>query len=322
MRGYPLSQTLLFDNKDKGIKKIEVQPNYIEKNFLSIEQRSSRQLIDRKKSSFISCASNTTICAEEQFTENLIENSTRQSEFLRVNPSSLVLENKRQPRILNSELVNEGGEIGAGTTGTLETATAETFCRIFKCSACSKEFTRKENLKNHVLSVHMNLKQFECLICNQQFSERANMIVHMRIHDNIKPYKCEICAREFRSKGNYNDHQRRHMNIRRYECNFCDQKYFRKYQLQSHVVARHQTEEHEAIEMAEPFMTFDFKKYSIYKIKEANLGNQYQRVNKHDSIEDQELKQLKQQALEFHFVGYSANKKSTCPQQQQQEILQ
>jgi KRAB domain-containing zinc finger protein len=55
--------------------------------------------------------------------------------------------------------------------------------------------------------------QFKCPDedCGRFFSDKGNLIIHLRIHNEIKPYRCDICSKEFRILGNYNDHKRRHL---------------------------------------------------------------------------------------------------------------
>ena len=46
--------------------------------------------------------------------------------------------------------------------------------REFKCEekGCSKVYRTKENLKLHILNIHLRLKPYECNYCSRRFSHR------------------------------------------------------------------------------------------------------------------------------------------------------
>ena len=64
----------------------------------------------------------------------------------------------------------------------------------FSCAICSKNFVKKQELKDH-LSRHFGLNLSLCPICGKQFSHASNLSRHIRIHTGIKPYKCKQCGK-------------------------------------------------------------------------------------------------------------------------------
>ena len=67
----------------------------------------------------------------------------------------------------------------------------------------------KDCLKTHVNSVHDGVKPFECIICNEKFTQRQNLKRHTEsVHEKKKPYKCDLCERDFTQKL----HLKKHMN--------------------------------------------------------------------------------------------------------------
>jgi uncharacterized Zn-finger protein len=81
---------------------------------------------------------------------------------------------------------------------------------------CVKKFTRRNRLDLHLKAVHSGLKLFKCphADCERSFSEKGNLMVHLRTHTGEKPYECKYCSRVFTSVGNKKDHERRHQNQR------------------------------------------------------------------------------------------------------------
>ena len=57
----------------------------------------------------------------------------------------------------------------------------------FKCEICEHRSSRKDQMKQHVQSVHEENKPFKCNICDATFSEKGNMKKHVsKIHEGKK----------------------------------------------------------------------------------------------------------------------------------------
>ena len=50
----------------------------------------------------------------------------------------------------------------------------------FKCVLCSKNFSSKRNLNNHISSVHEGLKNHKCETCGKAFSQLHHLKGHIR----------------------------------------------------------------------------------------------------------------------------------------------
>ena len=53
-----------------------------------------------------------------------------------------------------------------------------------KCEFCSKSFTRANNLKKHIHTVHEGHKDYKCVFCGKSFTEAKGLKNHMiKIHE-------------------------------------------------------------------------------------------------------------------------------------------
>lgn len=84
------------------------------------------------------------------------------------------------------------------------------FCCKYNYETCSKSFRTKNQLDEHMKSVHLKVKDIECYICLKMFSRQSSFKKHLNIHLNFKPHSCELCFKAFTDKSNYNTHIKRH----------------------------------------------------------------------------------------------------------------
>lgn len=66
----------------------------------------------------------------------------------------------------------------------------------FSCPHCDHKFTRKHNLKSHLL-IHTKEKPFSCSICSSKFRRLHDLKRHEKLHTGEKPYQCKSCGRKF-----------------------------------------------------------------------------------------------------------------------------
>ena len=64
------------------------------------------------------------------------------------------------------------------------------------CAMCDKTFTRRSDLKRHILNIHEGIKPFRCDLCPVSFSQITNLRDHYRKQHNQELHKDST---EFRS---------------------------------------------------------------------------------------------------------------------------
>ena len=97
----------------------------------------------------------------------------------------------------------------------------------FQCDVCNKNFSTKHNLKVHKTK-HTN----QCGVCNMNFSSKRILKVHLREqHMGGKPYTCEFCEKTFTEAGSLKKHRRIHglflepdIGFSLFRCRFCEAK--------------------------------------------------------------------------------------------------
>lgn len=65
----------------------------------------------------------------------------------------------------------------------------------FSCSFCSRRFTQKIGLDNH-LTTHTGEKPHGCSLCSKRFSRSDTLKIHMRIHSRKARFTCRMCDRK------------------------------------------------------------------------------------------------------------------------------
>ncbi|KAJ8955057.1 hypothetical protein NQ314_006937 [Rhamnusium bicolor] len=75
----------------------------------------------------------------------------------------------------------------------------------FNCSICYKTFSRSDNLKRHVSSIHSNIsyiekKMYKCNACLMQSTYKNNVIRHLKRVHGIEEYKESASSYEQKSE--------------------------------------------------------------------------------------------------------------------------
>jgi len=105
------------------------------------------------------------------------------------------------------------------------------------CEHCGKEFSRENNLFDHVRLVHMGEKAHRCEQCGKSFQLKARLIAHQRVHTGERPFVCDICGGKFYDNATLKGHRVTHMDVKPFQCDKCGRCFARKTLFKQHVMA-------------------------------------------------------------------------------------
>ncbi|XP_056145886.1 zinc finger protein Helios [Lampris incognitus] len=80
--------------------------------------------------------------------------------------------------------------------------------RPFQCSQCGVSFTQKGNLLRHI-KLHTGEKPFKCPFCSYACRRRDALTGHLRTHAVGKPHKCSFCGRSYKQRTSLEEHKER-----------------------------------------------------------------------------------------------------------------
>ena len=65
-----------------------------------------------------------------------------------------------------------------------------------QCLQCPQVFTRRDNLKQHVLSIH-NGKRYHCELCQKSFTQSGSLNLHVKSAHGGMRVKCTLCDKTY-----------------------------------------------------------------------------------------------------------------------------
>lgn len=110
----------------------------------------------------------------------------------------------------------------------------------YKCAfpGCTYETDWTGNLKKHA-RVHSAEKPFACPDCPETFTQKPNLLRHMRTHmTNAPKFVCDVCDKKFAHQESLNIHKNKHDGVE-FQCQFCDYKTYDPRNVAKHVKAKH-----------------------------------------------------------------------------------
>ena len=124
---------------------------------------------------------------------------------------------------------------------------------VFKClqPGCEYSSPWKGNVASHLKGFHGTVKSFACDHpgCSFESSWRDSIAKHERyVHSDDRPFACDhpVCSFRFKTRSNLTNHKTLvHLNIRTKQCHVCDKRFSWKAALRVHMMAQHQTKDHD-----------------------------------------------------------------------------
>ena len=80
---------------------------------------------------------------------------------------------------------------------------------MIHCNLCNYVFSEKIDLIRH-LRTHYGKKLYQCSICDKLFSVNTDLNIHMMIHSEDNPYQCRQCEKVFSQNNLLKVHMKKH----------------------------------------------------------------------------------------------------------------
>ncbi|XP_052746182.1 variant-silencing SET domain-containing protein [Bicyclus anynana] len=97
-----------------------------------------------------------------------------------------------------------------------------TDARPFACRLCTYTGKTKKYLARHAARVHRQPTAHQCRVCDKMFHYKCNLVKHMYAHTNERPFKCEVCNKGFNSTYSLSSHRHVHTGAKPYKCSYCE----------------------------------------------------------------------------------------------------
>ncbi|XP_061389362.1 testis-specific zinc finger protein topi [Musca vetustissima] len=111
----------------------------------------------------------------------------------------------------------------------------------FACKepGCSRKFTIRPDLNDHIRKCHTGERPYHCLVCDKRFLTGSVFYQHRLIHRGERRYECEDCGKRFYRADALKNHQRIHTGEKPFGCLFCTKNFRQRGDRDKHMRARH-----------------------------------------------------------------------------------
>ncbi|XP_034409451.1 uncharacterized protein LOC117745317 isoform X2 [Cyclopterus lumpus] len=106
----------------------------------------------------------------------------------------------------------------------------------FACYVCDRQFTNSSELMVHQ-KAHTEKKPFKCPICSHAFKKSSELTRHKKIHFGQDGYACTDCGKPCKTMTLLKYHRRTHTGERPYVCKECGKRFPMSKALQKHMAS-------------------------------------------------------------------------------------
>ena len=118
--------------------------------------------------------------------------------------------------------------------------------KFWCCPDCQKAYGKGHELKLHLLSVHYNIKPYQCDQpgCSWSFVTQTKLNRHKQSHSKLKSFVCNVegCNKMFSTVYNLNAHLKLHNREYCHKCDKCSDRFQTERELQLHTGQAHKLE--------------------------------------------------------------------------------
>ncbi|KAJ1158901.1 hypothetical protein NDU88_011573 [Pleurodeles waltl] len=105
---------------------------------------------------------------------------------------------------------------------------------MYKCPSCEQYFSDRATLLLHMRS-HTGETFYTCPACGKCFTNRKLLLLHLTAHSGERLHMCKECGKCFSHGSNLRFHQRIHTGDRLYKCPNCAKNFTKCYYLKVHL---------------------------------------------------------------------------------------
>ena len=78
----------------------------------------------------------------------------------------------------------------------------------YECSICGIRMNDASNMRSHERAIHFGERPHGCEICGKTFSRKFDLKQHLLVHSPERNFKCTICLKTFKSQKGWIKHKR------------------------------------------------------------------------------------------------------------------
>lgn len=87
-------------------------------------------------------------------------------------------------------------------------------------------------------------KEFKCSYCSKTFTRKQSLNCHENSHTGKQPHKCDLCPKTFTGSSALWNHIQTHTKDRQHKCSECEKFFLHKFQLDYHTREKHLPDTH------------------------------------------------------------------------------